>query len=154
MFVYFVLFFKRNNNQRNSSGKINRNHTPLCKVHLFIFLSPLSLSYCQIGQIELGNFGSQAILAIKTYPGYTDVDVVSTVFGQTFIVWYANLFFNPNVKTKGKYHVTNCEQHLPHTTEKLEIQFLEDPPISRANCVNILFLVFDTTLDISPYLWS
>ncbi|XP_010754397.1 alpha-tectorin [Larimichthys crocea] len=31
----------------------------------------------QIEQLELGNFGSQAILAIKTYPGYTNAAVVA-----------------------------------------------------------------------------
>ncbi|XP_067460350.1 alpha-tectorin-like [Thunnus thynnus] len=31
----------------------------------------------EIEQVELGNFGTQAILAIKTYSGYTNVDVVA-----------------------------------------------------------------------------
>ncbi|XP_007569379.1 alpha-tectorin-like [Poecilia formosa] len=45
----------------------------------------------QVEQVELGNFGAQSILAIKTYSGYTDVNVVAdaqvnglTVSKQTF----------------------------------------------------------------------
>ncbi|KAM9802835.1 alpha-tectorin-like [Syngnathus typhle] len=33
----------------------------------------------EIQQVELGNFGKQAILAIKTYSGYTNVDLVADV---------------------------------------------------------------------------
>lgn len=62
------------------------NHSPFHKVYFFIALSVLSISCCQIEQIELGNFGSQAILAIKTYPGYTNVDVVSTIFRETCMI--------------------------------------------------------------------
>lgn len=43
-------------------------------------LCVLSISCCQIEQVELGNFGTQAILAIKTYSGYTHVDVVSIMY--------------------------------------------------------------------------
>lgn len=35
------------------------------------------VSCWQIEQVELGNFGTQAVLSIKTYSGYTNVDVVS-----------------------------------------------------------------------------
>ncbi|XP_061827882.2 uncharacterized protein [Nerophis lumbriciformis] len=41
--------------------------------------------YSEIQQVELGNFGAQAILAIRTYSGYTDADLVAyaQVKGQT-----------------------------------------------------------------------
>ncbi|XP_061917948.1 alpha-tectorin-like [Entelurus aequoreus] len=41
--------------------------------------------YSEIQQVELGNFGAQSILAIRTYPGYTDADLVAyaQVKGQT-----------------------------------------------------------------------
>lgn len=53
----------------------------------------------EIEQIELGNFGSQAILAIKTYSGYTNVDVVADaqVDGQTV----SKLKFQTNETSKG-----------------------------------------------------
>uniref|UniRef100_A0A8D3ACZ4 ZP domain-containing protein n=1 Tax=Scophthalmus maximus TaxID=52904 RepID=A0A8D3ACZ4_SCOMX len=53
-------------------------------------LCVLSISCCQIEQVELGNFGTQAILAIKTYSGYTHVDVVSIMYMEAGEVYKTN----------------------------------------------------------------